>query len=96
MNTPADKGIMAEYKTLLVTAAHILLGAENAITEACEDGATPNQIAGTILDVPAQLKQVSTLIDTVLILNQRSQPGNLKLYPAKVNGKRVLVTIPED
>lgn len=88
-----DKELIAEYKTLLVTAAHILLSAENSITEAYERAKSANEIAGTIIDVPAQLKQVTTLIDTVLILNQRTAP---KLYPVNVNGKRVFVTIPED
>jgi hypothetical protein len=105
MSTPADEGILAarqdaerariaQYKELLVTAAHILLSAENAIMAAYEQGETPNQIAGTILDVPTQLKQVTTLLDTVLILNRRT--AKPKLYPAVVNGKHVMVTIPED
>ncbi len=69
-----NEELRAEYQTLIVTAAHILLRAENAVT-AAHDGKTPNEIAGTILDVPAQLKQVSTLIETVLILNQRAASG---------------------
>lgn len=68
-----DKALVTQYKSLLVQAANILLSAENSITAAYEQAKTPNEVAGTIIDVPEQLKQVSTLIETVLILNRHGK-----------------------
>jgi len=73
---------MEQMKSTLVTAAHILLSAENAITSAYENAKTENELAGTLIDVPAQLQDVLTLIQSVLIEHRSkgmNQPASVTL-----------------
>ena len=59
-----------QYKSILFAAAPILLNARNAIAAAYENAHTPHRIADAVFEVPIQLRQAATLIESILILNR--------------------------